>query len=874
MKHCEDVSVRGQDPSVHNHIGEGPPPEHRPSVIDEIYDLMAQTPHAVAVTDRDLEWTYDALRRRSDLVAKSLASHGVTRGSVVGMHLPRCADAIAVMLGIMASGCVYLPLDPSYPAARLRSMIDRAGAVAVISRDSDPDLYGSQRIWLPSSSQVAAEPQEPVSEQSACSAEREPLKPEDYAYIIFTSGSTGVPKGVLVSHGNITLLAEWSSKTLGLTPFDASATSSSLSFDPSFLETLLPLSVGGTVHVIPHALELGQLTRPVSYVATTPTVANELLRAGQLPHLKVLVVGGEALAPDVAARLLSSGRVERLLNLYGPTECTVAVTVAEIAEPVPELISIGRQAPGTEILMLDGNGQRLSDGEVGEICIFGGQVADGYVNDPAGAAERFATGPGPASDPQRYYRTGDLGYRADDGMIYFTGRADRQVKINGHRIELGEIDAVLRSHPQVSEATTLVQDGARTVAYVVPAQADSDVDIQDLKRHCSGSLPRYMVPAGIMILPELPVTVTGKLDASGLPKWSPGRSEGQVPGTDQLDQVTASVIQIVSDVTGFVGQIHPSDDFINDLGGTSLDLVQVLVEFEGRSGRRMRISDALADTTVAGLACLLQEQKVTSAADFAFNTDGDAQPLILIHAYLGGMLMLRRVAERLPSNQPIYGFQIYGADGPPDEITISSLAEEALSRIREVQAKGQIVLIGHSAGGLIAYEAACRMADAGEQEPRVLLMDIPRLQGAISYYWCDLLMSDTSVPMRIVRAIATRLLRIAKLLKSRPRVAPQADDLIMATEEHLNAVEKACRRYKTSVYNGNLTVMSTRQGRRVAFGRRSLGWDSVATGTIETMNVPGTHLTLLDAPHIDFVTEQLSNWLTAKSHSFTRQSRR
>ena len=197
----------------------------------------------------------------------------------------------------------------------------------------------------------------------------------------------------MVSHENITLMNDWSAKALGFTSLDASATTCSLSFDPSFHEILLPLSVGGTVHVIPHALALGQLARPVSLIATTPTVANELLRAGQLPPLKTLMLGGEALAPDIAERLLSSGRVGTLLNCYGPTECTVCVTIAEVTAPVPAVIPIGRQVPSTEVLILDEQGQRLADGELGEICVFGRQVAHGYVNDPAGTVERFAVQP-------------------------------------------------------------------------------------------------------------------------------------------------------------------------------------------------------------------------------------------------------------------------------------------------------------------------------------------------------------------------------------------------------------------------------------------------------------------------------------------------
>lgn len=849
-----------------NHIGAAPSPDYHMSVIEEIYDMMSQRPNAIALTDGELEWTYDDLRRRSDIVARSLVAHGITRGSVIGMHLPRCADAIAAMLGIMVSGCIYLPLDPSYPSARLQFMLNQAGAVAVVSNNSDPDLYGSHRILIAAPSQLTTELEAPASEPAVYSAERVPFGPQDCAYILFTSGSTGDPKGVMVTHKNITLMNEWSAKVLGITSFDASATTCSLSFDASFHETLLPLSVGGTVHVIPHALALGQLARPVSLIATTLTVANELLRAGQLPRLKVLMLGGETLSPDVAARLLASGRVGMLLNCYGPTECTVCVTVAEVTSPVPDVVPIGRPVPGTEVLILDEHGERLPDGEPGELCVFGEQVSLGYVNDSAETAERFAVTQDSATGSRRYYRTGDLGYRTSDGLFYFIGRADRQVKINGIRIELEEIDTVLRSHPQISEAASIVRDDDRLVAYVVPIRDNVEIDIPGVRKFLTENLPRFMVPAGIIALAKLPKTVNGKLDTSGLPVWSPGRPEHEILGADNLDELTTRVIQIVADVTGFTGQIRPSDDFLDDLGGTSLGIMRVLVELERYSNRQFRISDALADTSVAGLASLLNEGSATPLADFAFNTDGDSPPLFLIHAYLGGMIGLRRLAELLPKNQPVYGLHVFSdAEQSDGEMTISSLAQNALNRIREIQPAGQIRMAGHSVGGLIVFESARILLKSGNAAPLVMLIDSPRPYNAFGYHCGELVLhwrERTGNPAYKIWKAAANLFRAAGPRKSHTEVAPEANDVMSVNERRARLIGTAIKNWKTQEYSGSITVMRTRQGRMMALGRPSLGWASVTQGVLKIIDVPGAHINMLESPYLHTVAEELTNWLS------------
>jgi thioesterase domain-containing protein/acyl carrier protein len=376
-----------------------------------------------------------------------------------------------------------------------------------------------------------------------------------------------------------------------------------------------------------------------------------------------------------------------------------------------------------------------------------------------------------------------------------------------------------------------------------------------------------MLPSGIVTVAEIPTTINGKLDTAALPEWSPSRPAGEAGPTVGVGDIPDLVYQIVADVTGWAGLIRPSDDLIDDLGGSSLDLVRLLAEFERSSGQRLRISEALADTTVAGLVRLARGEAASSSSptDFSFNPAGAAPPLFMIHTYLGGMLGYRRMAELLPAEQPAYGLHVYRGTGDVgSELTISALAREAVDRIRQVAPTGRITMIGHSAGGLIVLEAARQVVEVGGLKPRILLMDTPRPYGALGYYWGESLLYWRQIarhPARSLKGALARTIRLVRRPESRSPVMPSADDLVAETERHLVSLETAIRHYKPQPYDGCIALMRTRQGRLMSFGRRYLGWVSVTEQVPRLIDVPGPHTSMLDEPHVQVVAKKLVDWL-------------
>ncbi|MFB7129487.1 amino acid adenylation domain-containing protein [Kitasatospora sp. NPDC056273] len=570
------------------------------TVLDLVRERAAETPDAPAVSAGAARLTYRALVARTEELAAVLRGAGVGRGDVVALHLERSADLPAVLLAVHAAGAAYLPLDPGHPAERLAFVLaDSGAALLVADREPAPDVVAAAPAVLRLGSARA----EPGSAAA-------PTPPGDLAYVLYTSGSTGRPKGVEIGHRALVNLLTSFAERLGSGPGDVWLGLTSLSFDISGLEILLPLVTGGRLVLAPEGAALdapgtvGLVRREgVTHLQATPAGWRVLLSAGPLPAGLTGIVGGEALPLPLAREL--RGSLQRLINGYGPTEATIYATCAEVPAG-PEAVVIGGPVANTRAYVLDADGRPLPIGIPGELHLGGDGVADGYRGRPELTAERFVEDPF-AGTGGRMYRTGDLAAWTPDGELEFHGRIDDQVKIRGHRIELGEIEAALLDHPAVAAAAVAVCGQAEgdpaLVGYRVAAPGGEPPSDADLRDHLLRTLPAVMVPRQFVALDRLPLTASGKLDRRALP--APPRTAAAGPVA--ADEVTAGVLAIWEEVLGASG-IGPEDDLF-DLGGHSLTIIQITARIRAAFGVELDFDLFFDASTPAALAAVVRERR-------------------------------------------------------------------------------------------------------------------------------------------------------------------------------------------------------------------------------------------------------------------------
>ncbi|MGW1543288.1 non-ribosomal peptide synthase/polyketide synthase [Streptomyces sp. NPDC002309] len=581
------------------------------ATLPELFQAQAaRTPDGTAVVFEDTELSYAELNTRANRLARLLLDRGVRPEDIVALALPRSIDLSVAILAVLKAGAAYLPIDPRYPADRIAYMLTDARPAVLISGEAAQDeLPPTDVVHLSLEDarlreELAGRPGHDVTD-----AERHaPLLITHPAYVIYTSGSTGRPKGVLVTHRGVPNLAADHIERLGIGPESRLLQFASPSFDASVAD-MWPAWLAGAALVLASADQmspgapLAQLAarQRVTHATLPPATLPLLASAGGLPEAMTLVVAGDVCPPETAERW-SRGRL--MLNIYGPTEATVA-SLASAPLSGPGVPPIGAPLWNMRAYVLDSGLRPVPPGVAGELYLAGVQLARGYVNRPALTAERFVATP--YGEPgERMYRTGDLARWNTDGQLEYLGRTDHQVKIRGFRIELGEIEAALTAHPSVAQAAVIVREDQpgdkRLVGYVVPTgDSAPGTDGPALRAHVAGLLPDYMVPAAIVELDALPLTVNRKLDRKALPAPDYGAGvTGRGPSNPQ-EEILCAVFAEVLDLPS-VGV----DDNFFELGGHSL-LAVTLVERARERGIAVDVRSLFVSPTVARLAAAVEQ---------------------------------------------------------------------------------------------------------------------------------------------------------------------------------------------------------------------------------------------------------------------------
>jgi amino acid adenylation domain-containing protein len=519
--------------------------------VHEVFDAQAaRSPERVALICEGRELTYRQLELAANRLAQVLCARGTEPGALVGVCLARREQLVVALLAVLKAGCAYVPLDPGYPAERIRAMATDAELALVITDESSREALAG--LTMP------ALVLEELGDALAASSELAPERPGSDAelmYVIYTSGSTGTPKGVMVEHQNVTNFLDGMRERLELEPPGVWLSATSYSFDISVLEIFGSLCFGfslvllgenrwGVASAAEHTLARELTRRRVTHFQCTPSQALLMLADDEsraaLAGVREMLIGGEALGLDVAERLLAA-LGGRLVNMYGPTETTIWSSCAEV-ERGSRQISLGRPIVNTTFYVLDEAGHPVPPGVIGELYIGGLGVTRGYLRRPELTAERFVPDRFGAAGG-RLYRTGDLVRHRDDGSLEFLGRNDFQVKIRGFRIELGEIESALRSHG-AREAVVVAKGTPSEPRLVAYAVAQPGVDARTLREALRTQLPDYMVPAQFVLLDALPLTASGKVDRKRLPEpgpqrvVAPPREPSPLPHEAQLSRVS------------------------------------------------------------------------------------------------------------------------------------------------------------------------------------------------------------------------------------------------------------------------------------------------------------------------------------------------
>ena len=852
------------------------------------FQTHAQSPAVLLPGGRAV--SYAELAALAENLGSALSNAGIGPGALVALALPRGAATLAGMLAVLQRGAAFLALDLHYPAARLKFMLYNSSTQLILAGDSLPaDILQTGTAVLrlkdagtsPEIFDISAPPGAP-------------------GYLLYTSGSSGQPKGVRHSIQGLANATAFAARELGVTPADRVLQVSPLAYDVALGDVFTALSSGATL-ALPPENEIRDPTALLAWLrrehitlvlSMVPTLLEALLEAAGPQGLaglalRAVVLVGEPAHPTLARRFLQAAPQGcALFNRYGPSEATQATTLGHMDASLSQGggQSAGKPLPGTRAVIFTSQLQLMPRGLPGEVCIGGVHLAKGYDNQPELTQQRFIADP--FHPGQRLYRSGDRGYWNERGELVLLGRGDRQVKLRGHRVELGEIEAALENHPKVRRAAAVLRPSQPTaptgqrIAAFACLRAGDRVEPGELRRYLAGLLPEPMLPAEVFLLAELPLNPAGKVDRAALPESPWPEPPKPAPDTGSDDPLAARLTRVWCDVLQRP-ELPPEANFF-DSGGHSMLVLRLFARIQEEFNVRPDLAGFFEDPCLAGQIAHLQMALTQNAELLTTLRRGRATnaPLYLAYNILGVAASYATLLPHLPDDLGVIGMEMPAQwrGSPPG--SLPELAARYREAIQKRQPHGPYRLCGWSFGGLVAYEIACQLASEGHKMERLVVIDTDLSHLAsylhllpawkrpaylarkgcklVGWVWARVLEKSWAERLAYGQDLASRAQ--ARLLHgTRFERTHYADDLPDSIHANIRLNYALEYHYTPTRYPGEVIVLRA-AGRAGVLEPQRLGWAEVA-GQVRVIDFPGDHLQIMTEPVVQAVAQALAELL-------------
>jgi acyl-coenzyme A synthetase/AMP-(fatty) acid ligase/acyl carrier protein len=861
-----------------------PKSEIEQSIPSRFEKQVKKYPHAIAIKTQNQTLTYTQINNNANRLANVMLSQGGNKLEVIVLLLEKGADFITSILGVLKTGKIFVPLDPTFPIERLAYIIEDSQAVALITNNLNLDL--AKTLAKAATNDCQLFNIDNIDSHNSCKNPLIKISPETPAYIIYTSGSTGKPKGVVQNHRNSLHYCMNDTKNLLISHQDRVVFLYSCSALGGILCIFYTLLNGASLYSfdvkeqgltnLVNWLIDSEITIYHSFTTLFRHFVDTLIGAEQFPKIRLVKLGGEAtLMRDVENYKKYFAPDCLLYASLGATEAGTFrnFIVDKNTKIENSTVPIGYPVEDMEIVLLDEDGVEVENGKIGEIALKSEYLALGYWQKPELTQTVFL--PDIENSKKRIYRTGDLGYIQPDGCLVHQGRKDFQVKICGFRIEVAEIEMELLKIPNIKEAVVIATDDTpenkRLIAYLVLKQKPAPTT-KEIRAYLQNKLPEYMLPSAFIFLDALPLTPNGKLDRKGLPAFNLIKPEITKSFVNYQNHIEHQLIQIWENLLG-VQPIDIKDDFF-ELGGNSLLAVRLFAEIERKFAKKLPLAALFPSSTVAAMAQIIhQEPVLVNTPNWSslveIQPQGAKPPLFMIHSLGGEVLCYRNLAIHLGLEQPMYGLQPQGLDGKqPPLVRVEDMASLYLQEIQTVQPQGPYFLGGYSFGGIIAYQIAQQLHSQGQEVALLALLDTCRpgykrrlsFRKRISLHINYIIQRGPKYFYKKAKGwykhAKYQIKKFTDIVKTASR-PPDANQYIAI----INANTQALNTYVFQPYGGEVTLLRTKDENRAdgigVVYQPEFGWGEIITGELDVKYIPGSHLSLLNEPNVKVLSKQM-----------------